>query len=77
MSWEAWGDPPDRYFNEDEACELEAAAFIRGAQACREMVARSLAQGGSPFHVRETWHPDWGDDPGRLEGELPMPGDGA
>lgn len=80
MSWEAWGDPPDRYFNEDEVCDLEAAAFIRGAQACREMLARFVEQGGDAVtaqSIRANWHPDWNIDPGKLEGEIPGAGDGA
>lgn len=80
MSWEAWGEPPDRYFNEDEAAELEWAAFVRGAQACREMMARFVEQGGdhaTAGSIRANWRDDWGDDPGKLEGEIPGAGDGA
>jgi hypothetical protein len=81
MSYEAWGEPEDRYYNEDEAAELEWAAFVRGAQACREMLARFVEQGGDAVtanSIRLNWNPAvWGNDPGKLEGEIPGAGDGA
>jgi hypothetical protein len=79
MSYDVWGEPPDRYFNEDEAADLEYAAFIRGARACREMMARFVEQGGDHVtaqSIRLNWSLSWGDDPGLLEGELPDPDDG-
>jgi hypothetical protein len=42
-------------------------AFIRGAQVCREMMARFVEQGGEPLiaqSIRLNWRPSWGDDPG-------------
>lgn len=74
MSWEAWGDPDDRYFSEDEVYDLEVAAFIRGAQACREMLARFVEQGGDEVtaaSIRANWLLSWGDDPGKLDGDIP------
>lgn len=51
----------------------ESQAFRRGAQACREMLARFVEQGGdetTAVSIRANWHPEWGDDPGRPD-ELP------
>lgn len=48
--------------------------FVRGAQACREMVARFVGQGGKPIlagSIRLNWHPGWGQDPGAPEGDIP------
>lgn len=42
--------------------------FIAGAQACREMMARFVEQGGdatTAASIRANWHPGWGRDPGR------------
>jgi hypothetical protein len=47
------------------------ASFRRGAQACREMMARFVENGPPTDHkvlagsIRANWHPGWGDDPGR------------
>jgi len=41
--------------------------FARGAQACREMMARFVEQGGDAAtaqSIRSNWHPGWGEDPG-------------
>lgn len=41
--------------------------FMRGAQACREMMARFVEQGGdtsTAASIRANWHPAWGEDPG-------------
>jgi hypothetical protein len=41
--------------------------FRRGAQACREMLARFVEQGGdatTAASLRANWNPLWGDDPG-------------
>lgn len=41
--------------------------FRRGAQACREMLARFVEQGGdhrTAASIRANWSPTWGDDPG-------------
>lgn len=51
----------------------EYHAFRRGAQACREMLARFVEQGGdttTAASIRANWHPDWGDDLGRPD-DLP------
>lgn len=69
MSREAWGDgddgdPYEGYVTESRAEEL----FIAGAQACREMMARFVEQGGdatTAASIRANWHPGWGKDPGR------------
>lgn len=42
--------------------------FRRGAQACREMLARFVEQGGdatTAASLRANWNPEWGDDPGQ------------
>jgi len=73
MSYEAWGDGDDSmdgWVTNERAEEL----FIAGAQACREMMARFVEQGGNPEiaqSIRANWHPGWGDDPGRLQGDIP------
>lgn len=46
----------------------ERHAFIRGARACREMMARFVEQGGdgaTAASIRANWRPTWGADPGR------------
>lgn len=61
---------PDGYVTEDRAAEL----FIEGAQACREMLARFVEQGGdktTAISIRANWVPSWGPDPGKLEGDIP------
>lgn len=45
----------------------ERSGFIRGAQVCREMMARFVEQGGHAViaqSIRLNWRPTWGDDPG-------------
>ena len=72
MSWEAWGDPPD-----DTDCHTDQRveeAFVAGAQACREMLARFVEQGGNAAaaqSIRLNWNPSWGTDPGKIGGEIP------
>lgn len=64
-----WGEPddfgpPDGLVTEERVEE----AFIDGAQACREMMARFVEQGGHheiAASIRANWHPKWGTDPGR------------
>lgn len=72
MSLEAWGDElPDEPITEDRVQE----AFVYGAQACREMMARFIEQGGdhtTAASIRANWVPAWGDDPGRIEGGIPL-----
>lgn len=51
------------------------SGFWRGAQACREMMARFVEQGGDSAtanSIRLNWHPGWGRDPGALDGEIPL-----
>lgn len=74
MSYEAWNEDdsaaPDGYISDEESAERVQAAFVAGAQACREMMARFVEQGGDPViaaSVRANWHPAWGQDPGRPE----------
>lgn len=74
MSLGAWGDEgdigPDGYVTEETAAEM----FVAGAQACREMMARFVEQGGDTVtanSIRANWHPGWGKDPGKLDGEIP------
>lgn len=73
MSLEAWGDDDDGhagYVTEERAEE----AFREGAAAAREMLARFVEQGGDPStaaSLRANWHPDWGTDPGKLDGTIP------
>lgn len=54
----------------------EQRGFRRGAQACREMMARFVEQAGGPTRgihaiiaqsIRANWSPSWGEDPGRPE----------
>ena len=65
-----WGDEGDigieGYVTEERAEE----AFVAGAQAMREMLARFIEQGGDPVtagSIRANWNPEWGNDPGRPE----------
>lgn len=74
MSYEAWGDNDDDghadCFSEDAVDD----AFVKGAQAMREMLARFVEQGGdtkTAASIRANWPPCWGEDPGLLIGELP------
>lgn len=74
MSYEAWSEDdstaPDGYVTTDEADEQAHAGFVAGAQACREMLARFVEQGGDAVtaaSLRANWAPSWGVDPGRPE----------
>lgn len=80
MSYEAWNEDeshaPDGYVPQDESDEQVREAFVRGAQACREMMARFIEQSGdatTAMSVRANWHPAWGKDPGKPEGEIETP----
>ncbi len=70
MSYEAWGDDSDindGYVTDERCREIAEAAFQRGVQACREMMARFVEQGGdarTAQSIRLNWNPSWGDDPG-------------
>ena len=49
-------------------CAGAINAFVRGAQECREMMARFVEQAGDPVtaaSIRANWHPQWGSDPKR------------
>lgn len=48
-------------------------AFVAGAQACREMMARFVASQdeSTAASIRANWNPSWGPDPGKLEGDIP------
>lgn len=74
MSYEAWGDDDiaDHYVSATEGRVDEA--FVYGAQAMREMLARFVEQGGDAItaaSIRANWNPAWGADPGALIGDLP------
>lgn len=74
MSLEAWGDEIPEFWPTEERVE---EAFFYGAQACREMMARFVEQGGDAVtaaSIRANWNPQWGTDPGQLTGDIP---DGA
>lgn len=51
----------------------EKAAFVAGAQACREMMARFVAPQdvSTAQSIRANWHPGWGKDPGKFDGDIP------
>lgn len=71
MSLEAWGDGGDDPSGvTDERCvEVADAAFVRGAQAMREMLARFVEQGGdarTAQSIRANWNPNWGPDPEKI-----------
>lgn len=52
---------------------LQEAAFVHGAQACREMMARFVECQSAVIanSIRLNWHPGWGADPGPLPGSIP------
>lgn len=66
-------DAYEGYVTEDRAAEL----FIEGAQAMREMLARFVEQSGQEhdkiiaMSIRANWVPSWGEDPGKIEGDIP------
>jgi hypothetical protein len=73
MSLEAWGDGP---WDEGGPTVEESIqnAFVDGAQACRELMARFVENAGdaqTAASIRANWHPEWGDDPGPLT-EIPV-----
>ena len=70
MSLDVWDDEGDigieGYVTEERAEE----AFMAGAQAMREMLARFVEQGGDSAtaqSIRANWNPEWGKDPGQPE----------
>lgn len=72
MSWEAWGNPPD--YDDMNTDERVQEAFVDGARACREMLARFIEQGGdtaTAASIRANWLPDWGKDPGAFDAAIP------
>lgn len=81
MSYEAWNEDescaPDGYISEEESDERVKSSFVMGAQACREMMARFVEQGGDAVtaaSIRANWSPSWGQDPGRPD-DIAIPGD--
>jgi hypothetical protein len=56
---------------------LQEAAFVHGAQAFREMIARFVENGPATDpkalagSIRANWVPGWGEDPGKLPGSIP------
>ena len=65
-------DGLDGYVTDDRAEE----AFNEGAASFREMIARFVEQGGHPeiaMSIRANWHPGWGEDPGQVERDKPIP----
>jgi hypothetical protein len=73
MSYEAWGDGGDQ--DADGFTEDRVLDFWRGGlQTMREMLARFVEQGGdhsTAASIRANWHPDWGKDPGKMDGDIP------
>lgn len=70
MSLEAWGDEGDNGLEGYVTDERAEEAFVDGAQAMREMLARFVEQGGDAItaqSIRLNWNPAWGADPGRPE----------
>lgn len=63
-------DPNEGFVNEERVEE----AFRDGAQACREMMARFVASENenTAASIRANWNPSWGEDPGKLDGEIPV-----
>lgn len=70
MSQEVFGDNDDESgFSDDRVAEIGISCFAKGAQVCREMLARFVEQGGdytTAGSIRANWNPAWGDDPGRI-----------
>jgi hypothetical protein len=57
-------------FTDDRVEEIAAACLRKGAQVCREMMARFVEQGGdktTAASVRANWNPAWGEDPGKID----------
>lgn len=64
-------DFDDAWAESEDATALLYRSFVRsfrqGAQACREMMARFVEQGGdatTAASIRANWPPSWGPDPG-------------
>lgn len=53
-----------------DTASLPGNHFMRGAQACREMMARFVEATHPEIatSIRLNWHPGWGGDPGRPAG---------
>jgi hypothetical protein len=63
------GDDGDASFTDDRVEEIGKGAFVLGVQACREMMARFVEQGGDAVtaaSIRANWNPAWGEDPGKI-----------
>jgi GH24 family phage-related lysozyme (muramidase) len=58
---------------DEQTAALIEYSFRMGAQACREVMARFVEQGGDEAtaqSIRLNWHSGWGTDPGQLN-EVP------
>lgn len=70
MSYEVFGDDDDDGgYSFERVNEIGSACFVKGAQVCREMMARFVEQGGNPNianSIRANWNPSWGADPGQI-----------
>jgi hypothetical protein len=54
---------------DEQTAALIEYSFRMGAQACREVMARFVEQGGDEAtaqSIRLNWHSGWGTDPGQL-----------
>jgi hypothetical protein len=74
MSYEAWGDGDDGLdsFTSERTLDIGMECFRKGAQVCREMMARFVEQGGDTItagSIRANWNPEWGVDPGQVSDE--------
>lgn len=75
MSYEAWGDGDDGHpdcYSEESVND----AFILGARAMREMLARFVEQGGDAItaaSIRANWVLSWGPDPGPIARDVALP----
>ena len=71
MSYEVWGDGGDDLgFSDERVGEIGTECFRKGAQVCREMMARFIEQGGDTTtagSIRANWNPEWGEDPGKID----------
>lgn len=68
MCLEAWGDEGDTGLDGYVTYEQAEEAFVDGAQAMREMLARFVEHGGDSTtaqSIRLNWNPAWGNDPGK------------
>lgn len=73
MSYEVFGDNDDeRGFTDERVGEIGMECFRKGAQFCREMMARFVEQGGDAVtagSIRANWNLSFGNDPSRITDE--------